>query len=471
MRGVADDKEQNDRLIQAAVAFCEQHAKTYQAPAAGGGSGGSVARDEWQLVPGQAVNYKFVATGEAADGQRPFRVQIGWLDAFDLGMTLRFPVCPGRVEGLVFRLPSVEEARGKAMAVSTTVDAAAMKKSSFVVTSLQLKTAVVDAAGSGAAGNEATGNSAAGNGGGGNGAAGNGEGSSAAGNGEGMAVAGTDRARDPVPSRILPPIPIVYAHAQLEAIDYVPAQAEALGDCFPLSAAAGFKLTSDQCAHPDVDAVEHVRVTRNAAIDLVAGFAAVGGIEASVFRSEEKLPPSAADAEEVMALWRANYYWEAPEGEENQAACFQFGVAAINKRPAIVLEKTVDKKGYLNPLRVYADTTTDASLRRSSAKPNKPETVPSYFLMPFDEALAALQSGMSYSLVGYDRRASHFFPFVKKELAPTEVNDDQLDVDAMEAEVAEANGEEDAAVGEADGGVQAANGVAAAELTDAEIAA
>ena len=166
------DKEQNDRLIQAAVAFCEQHAKTFQPPA-GEGSGGGNARDDWQLVPGQAVNYKFRATGEAVDGQRPFRVQIGWLDAFDLGMTLRFPVCPGRVDGLVFKLPSDEEVRGKAMAVSTTVDAAAVKKKdSFVVTSLQMKAPVADAAGAeGGAGNGggADGDAAASGGGGGGG--------------------------------------------------------------------------------------------------------------------------------------------------------------------------------------------------------------------------------------------------------------------------------------------------------------
>ena len=35
------------------------------------------------------------------------------------------------------------------------------------------------------------------------------------------------------------------------------------------------------------------------------------------------------------------------DGEEHKAAAFQFGVAATNKRPAIVMEKTSDKKGYL----------------------------------------------------------------------------------------------------------------------------
>ena len=55
------------------------------------------------------------------------------------------------------------------------------------------------------------------------------------------------------------------------------------------------------------------------------------------------------------------------------------------------------------------------------------------------EALDALCSGKAYSLVGYDRGASHFFPFVAKELPPTEPEDEPLDVDAMEAD---ASGEE-----------------------------
>ena len=130
-----DDKEQNDRLIQAAVTFCEQHAKTYKVPEASGGN----AADPWQLVPGQAVNYKFVASGEAsADGKRPFGVKVGWLDTFEPGCTLRFPTVPGLANGFQFKLPSSADVRGKTMAVQTVVDTAAVKKDSFTVTSLQM---------------------------------------------------------------------------------------------------------------------------------------------------------------------------------------------------------------------------------------------------------------------------------------------------------------------------------------------
>ena len=166
-------------------------------------------------------------------------------------------------------------------------------------------------------------------------------------------------------------------------------------------------------------------MTRNGAIDLIAGAGAVGGIEASVFREEELLPPATADAEEQLAPWRDNHFWAAPDGEEHKAAVFQFGVAAHNKRPVMVLEKTRDKKGYLNPLRVYADTDGGGALRRSAARAGKPETIPSYFLVPFSEAIDALRAGRAYSLIGFDRRASHFFPFCKKGQS-TDVEEDTM---------------------------------------------
>ena len=169
-----DDKEQNDRLIQAAVSFCEQHAKTYKIPEAGSG----IAADPWQLVQGQAVNYKFVASGEAADGKRPFGVKVGWLDAFEPGCTLRFPTVPGLANGFQFKLPSSDDVRGKTMAVQALVDAAAVKKDSFTVTSLQMFVPP-DPPANGEAGGD---NDDAGNADGGNG---NGEGNESGGNAEG----------------------------------------------------------------------------------------------------------------------------------------------------------------------------------------------------------------------------------------------------------------------------------------------
>ena len=432
---VTDDKASHDRLTAAATGFLERYVASLGGGAAGGSSGsaggsGGNALGEWELLEPR-TSHRFTMVGEGK-----FETNVEWLHGVAPGATMRWATVPGKNDGLTWRIPSEPSIVGKTLKIST--DSVAQR--SFTVEALMCKRDVTVGEGGAAAGD---GSAAAGNGG------------AAAGDGEGGAAAGADGDREPVPSRILPPIPTAFAHAQLAAIDYVPGQAEAEGDCFPLSAAGGFELTADQCAHPDTAAVEHVRTTRNGAIDLVAGAGAVGGIDASVFRNEEKLPPTAADAEEAMVSWRGNYHWEAPEGEEHKAACFQFGIAATNKRPSIVMEKTLDKKGYLNPLRVYAETNADGSLRRSAAKPRKPETVPVYFLMPFDEALAALRGGKAYSLVGYDRRASHFFPFVKKELlSPTEAVSEQLDDEAAlhaaeePAEVADLGGQEEEALEE-----------------------
>ena len=91
-----DRRAQNDRLVAAAVAFCEAHARKFSTPP---------PSREWELVPGQAINYQFKAKSEAdARGRCAFVLRLPWLDAFDGGCTLRFPCCPGRVDGLVFKV-------------------------------------------------------------------------------------------------------------------------------------------------------------------------------------------------------------------------------------------------------------------------------------------------------------------------------------------------------------------------------
>ena len=86
------------------------------------------------------MNYTFKvnAKGVAVDGKRAFSVVIPYVEAMEpLPATLRFPVVPGLVHGLAFTVP--ESVRGKTMLVGTHVDAAAVKKHSFKVTSLQKK--------------------------------------------------------------------------------------------------------------------------------------------------------------------------------------------------------------------------------------------------------------------------------------------------------------------------------------------
>ena len=126
------DKEYNDRLVAAAVQFCEQHAKTFQGPPP------PQTNEPWALLAGQAVQYTFKAAGDAVEGQRVYTVKIAYTEAMEpLPCLLRFPTVPGRAEPLLIQVN--EALRGKTMQISVSLDAAGARKASFHVTSLQRK--------------------------------------------------------------------------------------------------------------------------------------------------------------------------------------------------------------------------------------------------------------------------------------------------------------------------------------------
>ncbi len=299
------DKEANDRLVQAAVAFCEAHAAKF-APAATGGAAAAPApasADGWQLVSGQAVNYKLKATAPASDGQRPFAVQIGWLPAFGVGMTLRFPVCPGRADGLVFQLPSDASIVGKTMNVATTLDAAAVKTATVTVTSLQMQVPQQPqpAAGGGA---------------------------------DGVAASNTRPQ-----SLHRPPVAAADLMPRLQQLGFALCPTLGNGDCAPMAAMAGFELTPAQAAAPDASAAQAVQLVRDGAVDVLVA-ANVGAVDGNVFRDAEGLPTTAAACEAAMRDWRTPHHWVAPAGMESRSAAFLFGIAAHLQRAVIVLERT-----------------------------------------------------------------------------------------------------------------------------------
>jgi hypothetical protein len=152
------DKESNDRLVAAAVAFCEKHAKTFGTADAivrsgggggGGGGGGSGSSGSqrntdtsWKLVQGQMPEYVFSQSGNAEeDGKKPFACHLPWLDAFTPGLDLRFPTLVGISDGgLTFQLPTDEAIIGRTLAITARVDAAAVgRKQTTKTTNLQMK--------------------------------------------------------------------------------------------------------------------------------------------------------------------------------------------------------------------------------------------------------------------------------------------------------------------------------------------
>lgn len=195
----------------------------------------------------------------------------------------------------------------------------------------------------------------------------------------------------------------------LEALGFAPSSVPRDGECYPRSLlrAAG---------KPAADA--DVLATRRAAVDLVCGTRAIGGIPAAEVRRREGMKVTPAAAEKQLGPWRAARKWVTQEGEEGLATAFQFGCAASVK-PAVILEK--GEGGFLNPCAVYA--LREGGLAVSHG------TVPFCTYLPFEDVLARLRaSPRGYAVLLYERAAFHYDPFLyRNSVSPTEVGEEDLD--------------------------------------------
>ena len=212
------------------------------------------------------------------------------------------------------------------------------------------------------------------------------------------------------PSSQLPSIPFADAKRQLEALGFQRGRARGRGDCFPLSACAGREITKAAAAVPSAATTETVRLLRDSAIGRITGDAAVGGIDAVTFRVAEGLSADPQEAEDEMSAWRETGYWY---GEGSRFASFMLGVSLELSRPVIVIERAGnDREVILNPARIYGARTADGELRHSIPTPNAPETVPSWFIVPFDELIATLKADpKSCSLIEFNG-TNHFDPWL-----------------------------------------------------------
>jgi len=130
-------------------------------------------------------------------------------------------------------------------------------------------------------------------------------------------------------SRILPPVPRAELRSQLSAAGFERGEAAPDGDCFPLSAMAGFEISAVQAARPDAAASEQVRGVRAGAVGIITGDEPIDGVPVEIFRESEYLPRDADAASAALAPWLQCGHWaEQASGEPgNRAATFQLGVA------------------------------------------------------------------------------------------------------------------------------------------------
>ena len=210
-------------------------------------------------------------------------------------------------------------------------------------------------------------------------------------------------------SLVQPPLFVASAHAALHELHFARGEAARNGDCVLLSMLAGFEIRAIDAAAPPLEVLERVTDVRAAAVDLLVGAAAIGGIEARVVRECEDLPAAGADAEVELADWRRLGFWQR-EGAERCSSAFTFALATHLERPAIVLETRDDV--VLDPCVLYAERRAGA-LVTTPARGTTPETIPFLRQMPWKEVLATLaKNPRGCSVLEYDRAAKHFSPWL-----------------------------------------------------------
>ena len=251
-----------------------------------------------------------------------------------------------------------------------------------------------------------------------------------------------------VDTQMLPPMSIAQLTFQLEGVGFARSSADKNGDCFPLSAMAGFEITAAAARKPTAATTAKVRQVREDAIDRLAGDAAIGGIDAAVFRAGERLSEDAAAAAAAMAAWREPGFWHT--NQVNKSATFQLGVGLELGRPIAVIQKS--GRIFLDPTRIYGARNADGTLVHSEARPGAPETVPTFTLMPIATLIQKLRDNpVAYSVVEHNG-SNHFQPWILKPALRKAANAAAAALAARPAEVAPA-----AAVA---GGVQGSASVA-----------
>ena len=217
--------------------------------------------------------------------------------------------------------------------------------------------------------------------------------------------------RPPVESRMLPPVPTAEFATQLEDVGFARGSARGNGDCYPLSAMAGFEISASAARTPTPQTTAVVRQPRRDAANLLTNDTPIDGIQANVVREAEMIPSAAVEAAAALAPWRSTGFWHAGDGA-NKSAFFMMGVAVQLGRPVIVIEKNL--RSFLDPARIYGARNADGSLVHSAAKPNAPETIPSFETVSLAEMMRLLRASPTrFSLVEYNG-SNHFTPWVLK---------------------------------------------------------
>ena len=199
--------------------------------------------------------------------------------------------------------------------------------------------------------------------------------------------------------------------AKLNDINFTRSGARGNGDCYPLSAMAGFEISASAARAPRASTTAAVREVRKGAVALLTGGDPVGGIDAYVVRESERIPAAPEAARAALAPWLQTGFWFSGDGGNN-FTFFMLGVAIHLGRPIAVIER--HGSTFLDPARVYGARDAQGALVRTSGKGTAPVTIPAFKCMPLAMLLEKLRaSPTAYSLVEYNG-SNHFSPWIYK---------------------------------------------------------
>lgn len=408
------DANADTKLVKAAYEFNLKFAAGFKAgmggsdaPPGPSGSGAGAAGSFKPINPmPEGFLFQLAPAGEqptSADSpHRVFRCDIDWHASFSPGCSLRFDAVPGLSDGITFTLPDRDDIAGKKVRVQLRIDkqGVGVSESTFTMHNLLLWTV-----------------------------------GETEGEGEGAPPPPQlpQPQPPPPPLPLPPPPPVSYAAshmrppivgsdlcAQLKGVGFARSTAAKNGDCFPLSAMAGFEITATAAKSSRAAATRAiVRGVRKGAVDILAtSKPTVHGVDASVFRASELLPEDAAAAHAAMSPWLELGFWQL-ENDPHKSASFQLGVSLHLERQVAVIERSGGK--YTDPARIYGARDHNGALVHSDARPCAPETIPTFTLVPMEELVEMLRANpRCCSLVEFDRM-NHFVPWIfKPGLLPQE---------------------------------------------------
>eukprot|EP00966_Prymnesium_polylepis_P239927 5548020-Prymnesium_polylepis.1 len=114
-----------------------------------------------------------------------------------------------------------------------------------------------------------------------------------------------------VDTQMLPPMSIAQLTFLLEGVGFVRSSADNRTRATATRSARwpASRITAAAARKPTPATTAKVRMVREDTIDRLAGDAAIGGIDADVFRGGERLPVDATAAATAMAEWRTPGFW------------------------------------------------------------------------------------------------------------------------------------------------------------------